>query len=269
METLWKGKSSMKIGITASSSKTQYFVNQAYVQYVADAGFTPILITPEIPDNVVFEMIEGLLLPGGIDLDPIYYGEDNTSSFGVDPEKDAFERKLFHIARERGIPIFGICRGFQLIAREYMRADNKMFEFMYFCEHIGEHNQVDNQQLSRNIHQHFVEYVPQTLYSIKPDKPGPFHTPVNSMHHQCLITDFKQKNVLGARQFKMAAWTQRGLKLAKNKVSTEVVCEAFSISNWGSPILAVQWHPEELRDFSLLQNFFTKGGVYTNNSKTS
>lgn len=258
----------MKIGITASSSKTQYFVNQAYVQYVAEAGFTPILITPEIPDNVVFEMIEGLLLPGGIDLDPIYYGEDNTSSFGVDPEKDAFERKLFHISRERGIPILGICRGFQLIAREYMYTDRKMAEYMYFCEHIGEHNQVDNQQLSRNIHQHYIEYVPETLYNIKASKTGPFHTPVNSMHHQCLIVDFKQKNILGMRAFKMAAWTQRGLKLAKNKVSTEVVCEALRISGWGSPILAVQWHPEELRDLTLLQNFFTMGGA-NNNIKTA
>ncbi len=59
----------------------------------------------------------------------------------------------------------------------------------------------------------------------------------------------------------MAAWTQRGLKVSKNKASTEVVCEAFRILKWGSPILAVQWHPEELRDLSLLQNFFTKEGA--------
>lgn len=251
----------MKIGIPTSAGKTQYVINQAYIKYVAEAGLTPIIITPEIPDKVVFEMIEGLLLPGGIDLDPIYYGEDNTSSFGADPEKDAFERKLFHMSRERGIPVFGICRGFQLIAREYMLADGKMSEYLYFCEHIGEHNQVDNQQLSRNIHQHFVEYAPETLYGIKPAKVGPYHTPVNSMHHQCLIADFKQKHILGMHAFRMAAWTQRGLKASKNKASTEVVCEAFRILNWGSPILAVQWHPEELRDLALLQNFFIKGGV--------
>ena len=249
----------MKIGITASASKSQYFINQAYVQYVSEAGLTPILITPEIPDKVVLEMIEGLLLPGGIDLDPIYYGEDNTSSFNVDPEKDAFERKLFHKARERGIPIFGICRGFQLIAREYMLAKDKIGEFLYFCEHINEHNQVDNQTLARNIHQHFVEYNPRTLYGVKPESAIPCHIPVNSMHHQCLIADFKQKNILGTHSFRMAAWTQRGLKANKNKASTEVVCEAFRILEWDSPILAVQWHPEELRDLTLLQNFFREG----------
>jgi gamma-glutamyl-gamma-aminobutyrate hydrolase PuuD len=248
----------MKIGIPATTSKTQYYVNQAYVQYIAEAGFFPIIITPEIPVEFALSMVEGLVLPGGIDLDPIYYGEDNTSSFGVDPEKDAFERKLFHMARERGLPIFGICRGFQLIAREYMLADTKMDEFLYFCEHINEHNQVDNQQLSRNIHQHFVEYSPNMLYGINNESALPQSTPVNSMHHQCLIADFKQKSATGARAFRMAAWTQRGLKLNKNKASTEVVCEAFRILKWGSPILAVQWHPEELRDIDLLRNFFMK-----------
>jgi putative glutamine amidotransferase len=249
----------MIIGIPSSSSKTQYYVNQAYVQYVAEAGLTPFIITPEmVGDNdLAINMINGLLLPGGIDVDPIYYGEDNSSSFGVDPEKDAFERALFHMSRERNLPILGICRGFQLIIREYMFADDKIDDFMFFCEHIGEHNQVDNQQLSRNIHQHFVEYVPQMLYGAKPAAaPSTEHMPVNSMHHQCLVVDFKKKGILGARSFRMAAWTQRGLKLAKNKEETQVVCEAFRILNWNSPILAVQWHPEELRDLKLLQNFF-------------
>jgi len=244
----------MRIGLPASSSKTQYFINQAYVQYVKEAGFMPIIITPEIPVETAMDMIDGLLLPGGIDVDPIYYGEDNSSSFGVDPEKDAFERGLFHAARENEIPILGVCRGLQLIAREYMMADDKMDEFLYFCEHIQEHNQVDGQQLSRNIHQHFVEYSPRMLYGAKEEKP--IHMPVNSMHHQCLVVDFKKKGILGARAFRMAAWTQRGLKLQKNKETTEVVCEAFRIVNWGSQILAVQWHPEELRDLKLIQNFF-------------
>jgi putative glutamine amidotransferase len=251
----------MKIGIVASSSKTQYFINQAYVQYVAEAGLIPIVITPEMPTEMVLDMIEGLVLPGGIDLDPIYYGEDNSSSFGVDPEKDAFERNLFHLSRERGIPVFGICRGFQLIAREYMLHDNKMNEFLFFCNHISEHNQVDNQQLSRNIHQHFVNFVPRILYGGKDGHTTTSHMPVNSMHHQCLIADFKKKNVLGVRAFRMAAWTQRGLKQVKNKENTEVVCESFRILEWGSPILAVQWHPEELQDINLLRSFFVKDNV--------
>jgi putative glutamine amidotransferase len=252
----------MIIGIPASSSKTQYYVNQAYVQYVAEAGFTPFIITPEIQaeKDLAINMINGLLLPGGIDVDPIYYGEDNSSSFGVDPEKDAFERSLFHMARERNLPIFGICRGLQLIAREYMFANSKMLENLYFCEHVGEHNQVDNQQLARNIFQHFVEYSTSLLYGINNSGKTTEHKPVNSMHHQCLIVDAKKRNNLIANGFFPAAWTQRGLKLSKNKDIQEVICEAFVIKNWGTRILAVQWHPEELKDLDLLRNFFLHKG---------
>lgn len=249
----------MIIGIPASSSKTQYFINQAYIQYVAEAGFTPFIITPEMfsNKNFVISAINGLLLPGGIDVDPIYYGEDNSSSYAVDPEKDAFERDLFYTALEHHLPIFGICRGLQLIAREYMIASAKTFkvlESLYFCEHIGEHNQVDGQQLSRNIHQHFVQFSPNLLYGAA--EKSAEHKPVNSMHHQCLIVDINKKRSLYENGFYITAWTQRGLKSPKNKAVNEVVCEAFVIRNWGSRILAVQWHPEELKDLSLLRRFF-------------
>jgi len=248
----------MKIGIPISSSKTQYFINQEYVQYVAKAGFEPILIPPEMSESLVFDIIEGLILPGGIDLDPIFYGEDNYTSYSVDPIKDTFERNLFHKAMKLNIPIFGICRGFQLIAREYMIHDPDMLEFLDFSENISYHNQVNDQTLSRDIHQHFVDFVPSLLYGKKGVEleDSVYSLPVNSMHHQCLIADFKQKNITGHRAFRMAAWTRRGLKEKTTKASYPVVCEAFRILKWGSPILAVQWHPEEIKDYTLIQQFF-------------
>jgi gamma-glutamyl-gamma-aminobutyrate hydrolase PuuD len=246
----------LKIGVPISSSKTQYFINQAYIQYVADSGFHPVLIVPEVPIGISINTIDGLLLPGGIDVDPIFYGEDNISSFGSDPVKDDFERKLFHAAVSRKKPVFGICRGFQLIIKEFLLSNRKLNEALYFCNHIVDHNQVDNQQLSRNIHQHFVECFPRILYSGQGDAGNRINIPVNSMHHQCLIADIKKKSMLEANGFKMAAWTQRGLKLNKNKDIVEVVCEAFKIETLDGPILAVQWHPEELLDKALIQNFF-------------
>lgn len=245
----------MIIGIAASSSKTQYYINQAYVDFVRDAGFQPLLIAPNTDLNLFANIIDGLILPGGIDLDPIYYGEDNWNSMNVDPNKDAFERALLHIVREQGKPIFGICRGFQLIIREYMLHDPEICPFMYFCSHIPNHAQTTDQNLDRTSRQHFVEYVPSVLYG------GPQKTDymaVNSMHHQCLVTDFGNAKISGIRGFKMAAWTDRGIKPTKNKTKVERVCEAFSIKGWGSPITAVQWHPEELRDVELLHNFFNK-----------
>jgi hypothetical protein len=55
----------------------------------------------------------------------------------------------------------------------------------------------------------------------------------------------------------MAAWTTRGLKEKQPKGTSPVVCEAFRILKWGeSRILAVQWHPEEIKDYELIKRFF-------------
>lgn len=246
----------MRIGIPMSSSKTQFFINQAYVEYVVKSGLTPVLFSPmnDVQD-IVANSIDGLLLPGGIDIDPIYYGEDNYSSFSTDPEKDEFERHVFHLSREKGIPILGICRGFQLIVREYLLFNPELEKFMEFQQHISHHNQVDGQQLNRNVFQHFVNFIPKNLYGN--DDSNVNSMPVNSMHHQCLIINFLKTNVIGVKNFRMAAWTKRGIKNEK-KTENEFVCEAFKVIKWGARILAVQWHPEELMDINLLVNFFLK-----------
>lgn len=257
-----------KIGIPVSSSKTQYYLNQAYVNYVVEAGFHPVAIYPYRRHAVseVVEECDGLLLPGGIDLDPIYYGEDNSNSMSVDPEKDDFERTMFHAFRNAGKPIFGICRGFQLIVREYLASFGNMEEdgVAEFLEHVGRHQQTTEQNLSRSIHQHWVNYLARGLYGAGPEEIQSM--PVNSMHHQCLVVNFgsvkvKEGNkteehmVVTYGNFNMLAWTSRGLK-DDAKTPYRVICEAVSIDDWGAPILAVQWHPEELQDVDLLRNFF-------------
>lgn len=243
----------MKIGLPISTSKTQYYINQAYVDYIVEAGLEPVLIFPSADVERIAIECGGLLLPGGIDLDPIYYGRDNYTSFDVDPAKDEFERSIFYAFIGQKKPIFGICRGFQLIANEYLEYRPELSEFAEFCEHMERHSQQKGQSLERNICQHFVQYFPARLYAEKGRKIE--WKPVNSMHHQGLTFDFgKEKigKVIGG--FRVAAWTDRGLKESKD--GNPQICEAFVITDWGSPILAVQWHPEELRDYKLLQDFF-------------
>jgi putative glutamine amidotransferase len=63
----------MRIGIPMSESNTQYYINQAYVSYVVESGMSPVLITPGNNVAEILELCDGLLLPGGIDLDPTYY----------------------------------------------------------------------------------------------------------------------------------------------------------------------------------------------------
>lgn len=251
----------VKIAVLASISKTQYFVNQAYTDYVEEAGMFPVLITPNMKPEMALAMCDGLLLPGGIDLDPIYYGEDNFHSYAVDPKKDAFERAMLHKFREAGKPIFGICRGFQLIIREYLLMFPKMNRFLDFWTDINQHQQTGNLQLARDVYSHFVDVIPYYLYGDTSKKISSL--PVNSMHHQCLYADFTKEGIVGAQNFRMAAWTNRGLKIDEKAVkggeAYPVICEAFRIFDWGCPTMAVQWHPEELKDVELIRNFFIDG----------
>lgn len=253
-----KGDDRMRIGIAMSQSKTQHYINQAYIDLISKSGFNPIAIFPDSDVDDIMEFTDGLLLPGGIDIDPIYYGDDNFSSIAVDPEKDQFERAIFHKYRETGKPTFGICRGLQLIVNEYLLFSQLPATHVRFISHIAEHNQVNDQQLERGTRQHFVEFDTR-LYGTASAVDS---MAVNSMHHQCLVMDLKA-NTRRIQNFRMLAWTQRGLKI-KGDNPWPQVCEAFEIGDWGGRIRAVQWHPEELADTNLLRSFF----LVANNANT-
>jgi len=90
-----------------------------YVDGVAGAGGVPVVLPPagdERAARAVIQSLDGLLLSGGSDLDPGYYGEKPMPELGITlPERDAFETVLVGQALRRGIPIFGICRGMQVL----------------------------------------------------------------------------------------------------------------------------------------------------------
>jgi putative glutamine amidotransferase len=90
-----------------------------YVEGVAGAGGAPVVLPPtgdEGAAEAVIQSLDGLLLSGGSDLDPGYYGEEPVSELGITlPERDAFEMALVRLALRRGIPVFGICRGMQVL----------------------------------------------------------------------------------------------------------------------------------------------------------
>ena len=228
-----------------------YNINLAYVEYINSASYEPVLVVPENEKSALD--CDGLLLPGGIDIDPIYYNEDNIGSYATDFERDAFERRLFNDFVEMGKPIFGICRGFQLIAREFLLTCPTAEQFMVFFQHVNDHNGPASYKIKRSQPLHYID-VDASLWTA--GKSRKIMQPVNSMHHQALVLLNKSNKFKVVEEMMyIAGVTDYGISstMEKNK---NVIVEAFTLTMHESRIVAVQWHPEEMKDVALLHNCF-------------
>ncbi len=93
---------------------------RSYVHAVQRGGGFAVMLAPDpqlIDDPAeAIELIDGLLLAGGADIDPSSYGEPaHAETIGTVVERDAFEIALTRAAIESEVPVLGICRGMQLI----------------------------------------------------------------------------------------------------------------------------------------------------------
>ena len=93
--------------------------NQAYVHAVVRAGAAPLLIPPLTDETLLrtlYELLDGLLLSGGEDVDPTYYGELRHEKCGpVSPDRDEIELTLTRWAMDDEKPLLAICRGIQVL----------------------------------------------------------------------------------------------------------------------------------------------------------
>jgi putative glutamine amidotransferase len=97
-----------------------YLLPRSYIDAVQREGGVALMLPPderveEEPDDVL-DLIDGLILAGGADIDPATYGAAaHRETRGTVPERDGFELALARRALERDIPLLGVCRGMQLM----------------------------------------------------------------------------------------------------------------------------------------------------------
>ena len=195
------------------------YVNKDYVDAVIRAGGVPLIIPFSTDKEVIIsqaQLIDGLILSGGHDINPYNYGQEPSQKIGETfPERDTYEIILLEESKKRNIPILGICRGFQLIN---VAAGGTLYQDLSLIPgNILKHNQVSNPTLKT----HKVEIKENSFISSIFGK----ETMVNSFHHQVIDKV--------ANDFIVVAKASDG------------VVEAIEHKTYKF-LVAVQWHPEML-----------------------
>lgn len=210
------------IGITTYLEQTRFGVwdvpaavlQRGYLDGVVAAGGLPVLLPPVGEGAAaVLSRVDGLLVAGGADVDPVHYGAERVAATGpARPDRDFSEHTLIEAALANGVPLLGVCRGMQLL----------------------------NVVLGGTLHQHLPDVFANTDHLPKPGTYGrvPVKTApgsrlaaivgsevdVHCHHHQSI-------DLLAAGLIPVA-WAGDG------------VVEAVELAGLDF-VLGVQWHPEE------------------------
>jgi putative glutamine amidotransferase len=86
-----------------------------YVESVRRAGAEPVVLSNDDDPEAVLDHVDGLLLTGGLDVDPGLYNQPAHATTEPDPKRDRFEIPLSRLALARDVPLFAICRGIQVL----------------------------------------------------------------------------------------------------------------------------------------------------------
>lgn len=101
----------MKIGIPAYEKGGMYGVESSYMEFAEIFG-TPVVLTT---GSALTTNIDGLILPGGADVNPSRYGVPGFKTGNSNVHLEYFDTQVFPEILARKIPIFGICRGLQML----------------------------------------------------------------------------------------------------------------------------------------------------------
>lgn len=224
------------IGITSfiepTLQKRRVNVSYHYIESIEMVGGIPFII-PECKyeDTVTayLDRLDALIISGGVDVSPYLYGENpirEVSYFSV--ERDNFEIALVKEAIERKIPVFGICRGIQII----------------------------NVALGGTLY--------QDIHAQTGSKLGhnPVGMPVDRLYHKVKVEeDTKMASIFKKSEFLINSFHHQAInKLGEGVIpaaySEDGIIEAIELKN-NRYVYGVQWHPEDLtRDYPEFRGLF-------------
>jgi putative glutamine amidotransferase len=231
------------IGLTTEHFSSGYFdkpdhnvqgVLHTYLEAVIGAGGVPLLIPLALTGadlHAAYERLDGVLLPGGGDVDPAEFNEDRHPQLGsVDGERDQVELTFARYALEGGKPLLGVCRGAQVMNVALGGTLYQDLPSQYtgpLLRHSYPVNEFDRTHLAHPVR---VEEESRLAHAL-----GSPIVQVNSRHHQAI------KDV--ARGFEITARAPDG------------VIEGIELPQHPFA-LGVQWHPENLQAMPEMKRLF-------------
>ena len=211
------------IGLSAYAERARYWIisdeevvllPRTYVDMVAAAGGTPVLLPPTASAADAVDVCDALLVVGGPDVDPARYGAEPGPH--ADPprtERDASDLAALHRALDRRIPVLGVCRGHQLL----------------------------NVALGGTLHQHLPDVVGHLRHSVEPATFGPVQV---APEPGSRVADALGGATIQVWCHHHQAVDRLGEGLRVTARADDGTVEAVELD--GHPfVVGVQWHPEQ------------------------
>lgn len=199
-----------------------HYCKPAYFQRLLDAGVLPLGVCALSDDEalkLVSQKCDGLMLTGGYDVDPSVYGRPNEGSVKIVKIRDEAELTLVRLFAAAKKPVFGICRGAQIMAAAFGAALTQDLPAAGFLGHG---------KTGADYGTHEVVFSPGSLLAMAAGTTG---ATVNSSHHQAVEA--------GGENIIVAARALDGVAEAVEAAASADLPDFF---------LGVQWHPEDMND---------------------
>jgi putative glutamine amidotransferase len=205
--------------------QTFHAVGHKYVAAVAQAAEAIPLVFPALGSDselaAMLDLADGILLPGAVsNVHPSHFDEAVLNpALPLDPARDGTTLRLIKAAVAAGVPLLGICRGFQEINVAF---GGSLYQAVHDTEGFADHREVDSPLKEEQYAPiHLVSTVPGGLLA---RLTGQDEFMVNSLHGQGIA--------------------RLGTGLVAEAYAPDGLIEAVSISAAKAFALAVQWHPE-------------------------
>lgn len=213
------------IGVTPlyDDEKKRQWMKDEYLDALLEAGALPVVLPLRGGEEAgsLADALDGILFTGGQDLNPALYGEEESGSQGLCPERDALETRLLSAALAADMPVLGVCRGFQML----------------------------NVHLGGSLYQDLPTQYRHTGPAAVHQQESPYDVPAHEVH---VFPWTPLSGILGARTVRVNSLHHQGVRrlapaLVPAAASPDGLTEAAVLPGEGKRfVVAVQWHPEFL-----------------------